>query len=48
MSAIENPIMLSEATVIMGHRIPPFAFTEHGILMLASVLNINREAIEYE
>jgi phage regulator Rha-like protein len=23
----------------MGMRIPPFAFTEHGILMLASVLN---------
>lgn len=27
---------------IMGLRIPPFAFTEHGILMLASVLNSNR------
>lgn len=29
----------------MGMRIPPFAFTEHGILMLASVLNSER-AIE--
>ena len=27
---------------IMGLRIPPFAFTEHGILMLASVLNTER------
>jgi phage regulator Rha-like protein len=27
---------------IMGLRIAPFAFTEHGILMLASVLNSNR------
>lgn len=27
---------------IMGLRISPFAFTEHGILMLASVLNSNR------
>jgi phage regulator Rha-like protein len=26
----------------MGMRIPPFAFTEHGILMLASVLNSER------
>ena len=29
----------------MGLRIPPFAFTEHGILMLASVLN-NTRAIQ--
>lgn len=29
----------------MGMRIPPFAFTEHGVLMLASVLNSER-AIE--
>lgn len=28
--------------VIMGLRIAPFAFTEHGILMLASVLNAER------
>jgi hypothetical protein len=27
---------------IMGLRIPPFAFTEHGVLMLASVLNSER------
>ncbi len=27
---------------IMGLRIPPFAFTEHGFLMLASVLNTDR------
>lgn len=27
---------------LMGLRIPPFAFTEHGILMLASVLNTAR------
>ena len=27
---------------IMGLRIPPFAFMEHGILMLASVLNTER------
>ena len=27
---------------IMGLRIAPFAFTEHGILMLASVLNTER------
>ena len=27
---------------IIGLRIPPFAFTEHGILMLASVLNTER------
>jgi phage regulator Rha-like protein len=26
----------------MGLRIPPFAFTEHGVLMLASVLNSER------
>jgi hypothetical protein len=26
----------------MGMRIPPFAFTEHGVLMLASVLNSER------
>jgi phage regulator Rha-like protein len=26
----------------MGLRIPPFAFTEHGVLMLASVLNSDR------
>jgi phage regulator Rha-like protein len=26
----------------MGMRVPPFAFTEHGILMLASVLNSER------
>ena len=26
----------------MGLRVPPFAFTEHGILMLASVLNSER------
>ena len=26
----------------MGMRIPPFVFTEHGILMLASVLNSER------
>jgi phage regulator Rha-like protein len=26
----------------MGLRVPPFAFTEHGVLMLASVLNSNR------
>jgi len=26
----------------MGLRIPPFAFTEHGILMLASILNTER------
>jgi phage regulator Rha-like protein len=29
----------------MGLRIPPFAFTEHGILMIASVLN-NERAIQ--
>ena len=27
---------------LMGLRIPPFAFTEHGVLMLASVLNSER------
>ena len=27
---------------IMGLRIPPFAFTEHGVVMLASVLNSER------
>ena len=27
---------------IMGLRIPPFAFTEHGVIMLASVLNSER------
>jgi len=27
---------------IMGLRIPPFAFTEHGVLMLSSVLNTER------
>ena len=27
---------------IMGLRIPPFAFTEHGVLMLSSVLNSER------
>ena len=27
---------------IMGLRVPPFAFTEHGVLMLASVLNSER------
>lgn len=27
---------------IMGLRIPPFAFTEHGIIMLASILNSTR------
>ncbi|MFA5819028.1 MAG: ORF6N domain-containing protein [Bacteroidales bacterium] len=26
----------------MGLRVPPFAFTEHGVIMLASVLNSNR------
>ena len=26
----------------MGLRVPPFAFTEHGVLMLASVLNSER------
>ncbi len=26
----------------MGLRVPPFAFTEHGIIMLASVLNSER------
>ena len=26
----------------MGLRIPPFAFTEHGVLMLASVLSSDR------
>jgi len=26
----------------MGLRIPPFAFTEHGVLMLASILNSDR------
>jgi phage regulator Rha-like protein len=31
--------------VTMGLRIPPFAFTEHGILMIASVLN-NERAIQ--
>jgi hypothetical protein len=29
----------------MGLRIPPFAFTEHGVLMLASVLNSDRAII---
>lgn len=28
----------------MGLRIPPFAFTEHGVLMLASILNSERAA----
>jgi hypothetical protein len=27
---------------IMGLRIPPFAFTEHGVIMLAGVLNSDR------
>ena len=27
---------------IMGLRVPPFAFTEHGVIMLASVLNSER------
>jgi hypothetical protein len=27
---------------VMGLRVPPFAFTEHGAVMLASVLNSNR------
>ncbi len=27
---------------IMGLRVPPFAFTEHGVIMLASVLNSDR------
>ncbi len=27
---------------IMGLRVPPFAFTEHGVLMLSSVLNSHR------
>jgi phage regulator Rha-like protein len=27
---------------IMGLRVPPFAFTEHGLIMLASVLNSER------
>jgi len=27
---------------VMGLRIPPFAFTEHGVVMLASVLNSER------
>lgn len=26
----------------MGLRVPPFAFTEHGVIMLASVLNSER------
>ena len=26
----------------MGLRVPPFAFTEHGVIMLASVINSNR------
>ena len=32
----------SSNSEIMGLRIPPFAFTEHGVLMLASVLNSER------
>lgn len=27
---------------VMGLRVPPFAFTEHGVIMLASVLNSER------